>query len=298
MLLYDDVTKGSSGAIVLKIKKRLFELGYFDPEVKRVVKMTYGNDTLKAVNRFKHEHGLPENGIVDPAVYDLLFPNEEPEPEMTQTGDIPLNIPPEYAKRIATALIGETDKRIRLTLRALSYASIPTDPKDYPISLYIRGGNLYNTDLTPNVITLARIASGAEKQPEYYDGGRREMMERAVSFNPNITGADCSGGIVGLYRAEGIVKPTFDMSADGFAASNQTIRITRDMLRPADILHKSHHVGLYVGGGLQVEWAGGAYGCQLTEFDNRVVWDYVKRRTSRQGAWTTYLRPKYYKEGD
>ena len=36
-------------------------------------------------------------------------------------------------------------------------------------------------------------ALGARRQPEFYDGGRREMMERVVEANPAITGADCSG---------------------------------------------------------------------------------------------------------
>lgn len=298
MLLYEDVKQGSRGEIVLKIKKRLLELGYYDSNVKDVVKLTYGGDTFKAVNRFKRANGMTENGIVTPEVYDLLFPNEEPEIEVIPTTDIPANISVEAANKIAAALVGETEKRIRLVRRALAFASNPYDPKDYPISLYIRGGNLYNADLTPNVITLARIASGAKRQPEYYDGGRAEMMNRAVMENPEITGADCSGGIVGLYRVEGIVKPKFDMSADGFAASNQTQRITKDMLRPADLLHKSGHIGMYVGGGYAVEWLGGSYGCQLTKLDNRIAWDYVEHRLSNRGKWTTYLRPKYYKEGD
>ena len=34
-------------------------------------------------------------------------------------------------------------------------------PAQYPRSLYIRGGNLYNTDLTVNTITAARIEDGA-----------------------------------------------------------------------------------------------------------------------------------------
>ena len=165
--------------------------------------------------------------------------------------------------------------------------------RDYPLSLYIRGGNLYNADLTKNVITLARIAAGAKRQPAYYDGGRREMMEAAVRAAPGITGADCSGGVVGLLRHAGVVKPGFDLSADGFYRSGGYRKIDKASLRPGDLLHKSGHVGLYAGGGYGVEWMGGAYGCQLTKLSDRRGYSFVTGKTGRMGAWTGFLRPAY-----
>ena len=109
-----------------------------------------------------------------------------------------------------------------------------------------------------------------------------------------ITGADCSGGVVGLLRHAGVVKPKFDLSADGFAASGSTQKIAQEELLPADLLHKSGHIGLYVGGGFAAEWMGGAYGCQLTKLTNRRGWNFVKHTNDRFGAWTSFLRPNWY----
>ncbi len=198
------------------------------------------------------------------------------------------------ASAIHAALDTAGSIRKGLVLDALQFASDPERPGEFPASLYIRGGNLYNEDLTPNVITLARIAAGARRQPEYYDGGRREMMERAVLENPSITGADCSGGVVGLLRHAGLVKPGFDLAADGFAASAQYRHIDSAALRPGDLLHKRGHIGLYAGGGYAVEWMGGAYGCQLTRLAARRGWNFVKKKTDRFGAWTGFLRAGGY----
>ena len=193
------------------------------------------------------------------------------------------------------ALAEETQARQEIVRCALSFAVYPLEPGDDPRSLYIRGGNLYNTDLSPNVITLSRIALGAKRQPEFYDGGRREMMERAVQNNPIITGADCSGGIVGLLRKTKLVSAGFDCSANGFLAGSKATSIPKSELRSGDFLHKSGHIGLYAGGGYALEWMGGAYGCQLTDLSKRRGWNYVKRRLDTQGGWTEFLRPAYYK---
>jgi cell wall-associated NlpC family hydrolase len=109
-----------------------------------------------------------------------------------------------------------------------------------------------------------------------------------------ITGADCSGGVVGLLRHAGVVKPTFDLAADGFAASKSMQRIEESELLPADLLHKTGHIGMYVGGGYAAEWMGGAYGCQLTRVGARRGWNFVKHKQERFGAWTAFLRPKWY----
>ena len=120
------------------------------------------------------------------------------------------------------------------------------------------------------------------------------MMERAVLANSAITGADCSGGVVGLLRHAGVVRPDFDLAADGFASSRSYVHIDAAELQPADLLHKSGHIGIYAGGGYGVEWMGGAYGCQLTKINARRGWNFVKGRPDRFSAWTTLLRPKSY----
>ena len=70
--------------------------------------------------------------------------------------------------------------------------------------------------------------------------------------------------------------------------------INKSELIPADWVGKSGHIGTYVGGGLVVEFYGGAYGCQLTELDNRCGYDFLDKRFKKGSAWTKYRRPKYY----
>lgn len=288
---------GADGDDVVKLKQRLLELGCYDSNITVLKRNTFGKDTQAAVKRFQRANGLDADGVVGPLTYAALFPDEAPQTPQQPTGDreaIPFNIGTVAATSILAELDSASDKRRGIVIDGLQYAYDTAVPGEFPLSLYIRGGNLYNTDLTPNVITLVRIASGAARQPEFYDGGRQEMMERAVRANPTITGADCSGGVVGLLRHAGVVRSGFDLSADGFAANSSYRHISRAELLPGDLLHKPGHIGLYAGGDYGVEWMGGAYGCQLTKVDARRGWDFVKHRTSKPGAWTTFLRPTYY----
>ncbi len=285
---------GCAGEDVLRVKQRLLALGCYEDRVTQLLNNTFGRDTLKAVFAFQTSAGLTADGIVGPLTYAALFPQEQPEAIPTDRASIPAQIGDAAAASIMAALAGASETRRKIVLDALQFAYDATRKRDYPTSLYIRGGNLYNTDLLPNVITLTRIASGAARQPEFYDGGRREMMERAVEENPAITGADCSGGVVGLLRHAGVVKPTYDLAADGFEASGSIKKIEPGELLPADLLHKSGHLGLYVGGGYAAEWMGGAYGCQLTRLTNRRGWNFVRHTNDRFGAWTSYLRPSWY----
>lgn len=71
-------------------------------------------------------------------------------------------------------------------------------------------------------------------------------------------------------------------------------RVEQTQLLPADLLHKSGHIGLYAGGGYAVEWMGGAYGCQLTKLNDRRGWNYVKGKMDRFSAWTALLHTNWY----
>ncbi len=285
---------GSAGEDVVRVKQRLLALGCYPAQMTVLRSSTFGKDTRAAVKTFQNQQGLVIDGVVGPLTYAALFPEETPETIPVDRARIPLQIGDVAAGAILNSLSGASEARKNIVLDALSFAYDATQAREYPTSLYIRGGNLYNTDLSPNVISLARIASGAKRQPEFYDSGRREMMERAVEDNPAITGADCSGGVVGLLRHAGVVKPKFDLAADGFAASGSTRKIAQEELLPADLLHKSGHIGLYAGGGLAIEWMGGAYGCQLTKLTGRRGWNFVKHTTDRFGVWTNFLRPSWY----
>lgn len=290
------LSKGASGADVRAVKERLLQLNYYADRITTLQTDVFGTDTRRAVIAFQTANGMEPDGVVGPLTYAALFPEETSITSETDLQELPAHLPEVARTRIAEALKNESKLRRAMVLHAVTFATSSDAPGEYPLSLYIRGGNLYNADLMPNVITLERIARGAARQPEFYDGGRREMMECAVRENPSITGADCSGGVVGLIRHAGLVRPTLDCSADGFTSGLKAVAIDRAALRPGDFLHKSGHVGLYAGGGYAVEWMGGAYGCQLTSLTKRRGWNYVKRKRDNCGAWTGFLRPKFYKE--
>lgn len=289
---------GMYGNDVQYVKERLLQLGMYETVTEFKKPTFYGSDTKRAVIRFQQAtFADPKewDGVVGPLTWAALFGESQPVEVITTPGFESLDRFGDAIKSaIVNDLLGVSDTRREMCLDALQFAIDPNNPGKFPRSLYIRGGNIYNTDLTPNVITVARIRSGAARQPEFYDGGRQEMMELAVADNPLITGADCSGGVVGLHRHAGVVKPTFDLSANGFDASSSYTHINRDELKPGDLLHKPGHIGMYVGGGYGVEWMGGAYGCQLTRVDGRRGWNYVKRKLERPGKWENFLRAKRY----
>lgn len=297
--------RGSKGTDVITLQKRLMELGYALPNYG--ADGDFGNETLNAVKAFQREHKdangkkLTVDGIVGSKTWAALFaadtqkepPKDEPTPEPVE--GIPDNIGATAAAAIRADLGKVSDLRQRIVLTALREAYDPDKPRDYPYSLYIRGGNLYNTDLSLNVIDSQRIETGAKRQPQYYSGGSKEMMLAAVKKYPETTGADCSGGIVGLLRKFELVKPTFDAIANGLCDSGHSRKISKADLQPGDWVGLSGHIGLYAGGGYVVEWYGQNFGCQLTKLGTkRKAWDFVGKRYRTRADWTKYRRPKYY----
>lgn len=166
----------------------------------------------------------------------------------------------------------------------------------YPKSLYIRGGNLYNKDLSKNVITTSKLTSYLKKESykQYYEG-REEMFRAAVANQSDCTGADCSGGVVGVWRKTGLSSAEMDATANSLCGSSYSYEIDKEDLVPADFVGTNGHIGLYVGGGYVVEWVGGSYGCQLTKLNKRVVYDFVQKRNRSMGAWSKFRRPKVFK---
>lgn len=180
-------------------------------------------------------------------------------------------------------------------LEALRAAYDYENPRKYPYSLYIRGGNLYNKDLTINKITASSIEAGSKKYPDYYMGGSKEMMLAAVQFNTVTTGADCSGGVVGLMRYAEVVSPGFDANANSLCGNSHSRGISKSELLPGDWVGRTGHIGLYVGGGYVVEWYGQNFGCQLTGLGTkRKAYDFVNKKYGTRSDWTLYRRPKYY----
>jgi hypothetical protein len=82
-----------------------------------------------------------------------------------------------------------------------------------------------------------------------------------IKKNPKLPASDCSGMEVGYLREYNLVSSTFDATANGLAGSGQSKQISKNSLVPGDWVHKTGHIGTYVGGGYVVEFAGGEYGC-------------------------------------
>ena len=295
----------ATGADVKHMKDALVALGYLQKSTHSL----FGDDTLAAVRAYQRTHRdaegkpLAVDGVIGRKTWAAIERDRaalagEQAGEKPETGegapDLPENIGPAAAAAIGAALRGVSGQRQALVRHALAFAYDPEVPAAYPHSLYIRGGNLYNTDLGINTITRARIEAGAKRQPEYYSGGSRDMMLRAVEQRPGITGADCSGGIVGLLRHFRFTAPGFDATANSLCANGHSTAIGRDDLRPGDWVGRDGHIGLYAGGGYVVEWMGKLYGCQLSKLDNRRGYDFVGRRMRGRGGWTKFRRPKYY----
>lgn len=205
--------------------------------------------------------------------------------------ELPSHIGEDAANAIKPDLARVSEKRRALCLMALSYAT-DAGNADRPRGFYIRGANLYDRDLTLHVMTQRRLDAYFKREAyaPYFDGGRREMMERFARVHGyGIPGADCSGFIVGLWRRQGLAAAGFDATADSLFSryAKET-----DSPIPGDLCHKSGHIGLYVGGGYAVEAAGGAYGVQLTACKKRKLHNFVTGRTDTLKGWTGYGTPK------
>lgn len=277
------------GADVRAVKDRLVALGYLHAATHN----TFGDDTLAAVRAFQSANGLEVDGIVGPDTWSALFVDAKPV-EPVGASAIPANIGKAAAKAIAREMGSVSATRQKIILEALRWAWDSASPAQYPYSLYIRGGNLYNTDLTVNTITAKRIEDGARRQPEYYTPKAKAVMLAAVAANPATTGADCSGGVVGLMRFARVVSGGFDATANSLCGSGHSSAVEKSALLPGDWVGRDGHIGLYVGGGYVVEWMGHKNGCQLTKLNDRRGYDFTTGKTGRKSGWSKFRRPRYY----
>lgn len=286
---YRNLKRYMVGEDVRYVKDRLVELGYLHKATHNM----YGDDTRKAVMAFQGANGLEVDGITGPLTWAALF-SDSPKPEPIV--EVPDWIAEPARTEIALALSACSSKRREICLNALKYCIDRNKNPQILRGFYIRGGNLYNKDLSANVMTQSKLKSYFAKSSyaPYFDGGRKEMMERmAAASGYTIVGADCSGMIVGLWRKAGVVNTGFDASADTLYSNYCTQRKAAD-IQPGDLAHKSGHIGICVSKNWIVESAGGAYGFQLTKRTDRRVMDMRDRSIHKPGAWQHYGDPKVY----
>ena len=281
------------GDDVMYVKNKLVELGF----LKKATHNLYGNDTYKAVKEFQAKKGLKVDGIVGINTWNALFkekpvpPKPDPDPKI----DIPDWISATVASALKKDLAKVNEKRLKICLLALNWCIDPSKPTETLKGFYIRGGNSYNTDLNPNIMSLSKLTSYFRKAAyePYFDGGRKEMMlEQSAKDGYDKIGCDCSGLVVGLLKKLRYVSTGFDATANKLYSSYCIPRT--GTLVPGDFAWRNGHIGLYVGGGYVVESMGGAYGIQITNINSRKGYNYVDKKLHKFSAWTEFGNPKAY----
>lgn len=298
MKLTRNLKRGMSGPDVRFVKDSLFSLGFYNSKIKQIANDTFGSDTFVAVRKFQRAKGLEDDGVVGPLTWAALeetLAAEEPAKEVEFPSlDKMKHISTAHRAAIAKDLANVSELRQKIVLEILNYAydkDVPGEPR----ALYIFGANLYDQDLKLNYADAAEIEKHAKRYPNYFNGGRKEWMLEQVKKNPKLPASDCSGMEVGYLRKHKLVPSSFDTTANNFTTAKQySTPINKKDLKPGDWVGKAGHIGTYVGGGLVVEFYGGAYGCQLTELNNRRGWNFVAKRLEAGSPWTRFCRPKFY----
>ena len=298
MKLTRNLKQKMSGPDVRFVKDALFSLGFYNSKIKQITNNTFGPDTFVAVCKFQRAKGLEDDGIVGPQTWAALeeaLAAEEPVKEVDFPSlDKLKHISATHRAAIAKDLANVSELRQKIVLEILNYAydkDVPGEPR----ALYIFGANLYDKDLKLNYADAAEIEKHAKRYPTYFNGGRKEWMLEQVKKNPKLLASDCSGMEVGYLREHKLVPSSFDTTANNLTTAKQySTPINKKDLKPGDWVGKAGHIGTYVGGGLVVEFYGGAYGCQLTELNNRRGWNFVAKRLEAGSPWTRFCRPTFY----
>lgn len=298
MKLTRNLKQKMSGPDVRFVKDALFSLGFYSSKIKQISNNTFGSDTFVAVCKFQRAKGLEDDGVVGPQTWAALeeaLAAEEPAKEVDFPSlDKMKHISSAHRAAIAKDLANVSELRQKIVLEILNYAydkDVPGEPR----ALYIFGANLYDKDLKLNYADAAEIEKHAKRYPNYFSGGRKEWMLEQVKKNPKLPSSDCSGMEVGYLREHKLVPSSFDTTANNFTTAKQySTPINKKDLKPGDWVGKAGHIGTYVGGGLVVEFYGGALGCQLTELNNRRGWNFVAKRLEAGSPWTRFCRPTFY----
>ena len=295
--------KDMSGNDVRYIKDCLFKLKYYPSNTIKISNNKFGNDTYNAVlsyqtfNKDINGNKLKADGIIGRKTWDAIIIDYE---AGKVKPDIPSGLLDNYThisvdkrEKIEAEIKNISKLRKEIILEILNYA-YDKDVSGDVRALYIFGANLYDTNLKINYADEAEINRASRIYPRYFNNGRKEWMKEQVKRNPKLPASDCSGMEVGYLRKHKLVSNSFDTTANNLCLDKYSSIIPKNNLKPGDWVGFNGHIGTYVGAGYVVEFAGGAYGCQLTKLDDRELYDFIKKKVVKGSAWTKFRKPKFY----
>lgn len=295
--------KNMSGNDVRYIKDCLFKLKYYPSNTIKISNNKFGNDTYNAVlsyqtsNKDISGNKLEVDGIIGRNTWDAIIRDYE---AGKVKSDVPSGLLDNYThisvdkrEKIEAEIKNISKLRQEIILEILNYAYDKDVPGDVR-ALYIFGANLYGTNLKINYADEAEINRASRIYPRYFNYGRKEWMKEQVKRNPKLPASDCSGMEVGYLRKHKLVSNTFDTTANNLCLDKYSSIISKNNLKPGDWVGFNGHIGTYVGAGYVVEFAGGAYGCQLTKLDDRELYDFINKKVVKGSAWTKFRKPKFY----
>lgn len=288
----------SNSPIVKQYKDVLVALGYLTKSTHSY----FGRDTEKAVYTFQCEHELVLDGIINQNTSAAIISAFKTYIKTNYGTQIIKHLDPtkypyissDILSAINMSLQDETPVRIELVKLDLKWIM--------PHGLYVFGYNLYTSDLVPMPITKDGIRKQASRYPGYYTNGRLEYqlnyINECAEKGIYLSGCDCSGKEVGLYRKLGIFPPTWDCKAHWLYHSYCS-GISESSLRPGDLLFKRNssgritHVAMYLGSGYVSEAVGTAYGIQITDNINHIVRDNMKNVLVKHSRFNVFGRPNF-----
>lgn len=273
----------------------------------------FGSNTEKAVKEYQQEHkdtsgkALSIDGKIGEKTWAAIerdYKNNKLAPDKSEseetedsTNSISLDdythISKDKREKIEKDLSEVSEIRQKIVLELLKYA-YDKDISGDVRALYIFGSNMYDTKLNINYADEDEIDKAARIYPDYFTGGRKDWMKQQVKRSSTLPAADCSGCIVGYMRKNKLVNNSFDTTANNLCSNSYSSSISKSSLKPGDWVGYNGHVGTYIGGDYVVEFAGGAYGCQLTNLNSRKLYDFVNKKVKSGTAWNKFRKPKYY----
>lgn len=294
---------GMSGNDVKYMKDCLFKLKYYSKDITKISNNTFGNDTEKAVKIYQKENKDTSGRalVVDGKIGEKTWYAVERDYEAGKVkSDVPSGLLDNYThisvdkrEKIEAEIKNISKLRQEIILEILNYAYDKDVPGDVR-ALYIFGANLYDTNLKINYADEAEINRASRIYPQYFNNGRKEWMKEQVKRNPKLPASDCSGMEVGYLRKHKLVSNSFDTTANNLCSDKCSSTISKNKLKPGDWVGFNGHIGTYVGAGYVVEFAGGAYGAQLTKLDDRELYDFIKKKVVNGSKWSKFRQPKYF----